>query len=1198
MHRSIIIYLLMLLTILPLSQVAYSEEKELTPSEEYFLLGDYDNIYMSNLKAAQGSPKKAYLPLLIASDISKQFLSKSDLGMDELKELSTNTNLSPDSKNLVIQMLADIYSAKGFEYQATELREQTGIIPSWRISGAFGEYEQASFYQKFPPEEDIDFSIFMKGLGKDVTWRLLSENACLNDFTPYKWISPQRGVLYLYTQFELKSPQEVVLEKSGSGAFSFWVDGKKCGGADFMQEEIGQTQRFKSHKVLETGWHRLLVKLYSPETNSPNVFRLLTANFEPIPEINFNLKDLKGQNQFGQDRWDRIEPNISDYSKIEQALYFQYMKEYDKALTLWQEAIVEKPQNAAIRIYYAACAGQAQNILPGPMRSSIVQRESLKAIELDPEAVAAFFILGEHNRQNDNYRGANEYFSKALKINPTAIMIHGARIRMALQNDWSGEIVAWMNKLEELYPDSYLLFLLKSIYNNSTGSIHEAANNLNSALLLDRSNLAVANDCIKSYFASGESEKALSTWQRLPSYYQERADMLLLYSEILSRLGEFDKAITALKRSIQAVGTDPSILRIQGDVLFTSKEYDSAKEAYKQSLELDSGNFSLRRLLMSLENKDYNFWKMYAINPMTKIEEFSNSNQPHYGSTARLIDQTVLTIYNGGGYSNYTHELQTVLTDSGVDKAAIVDTYGELLQARTILPERGISLEPIILKGEKNITMPAVSPGAVIEHTYLNENSTPPDRKLRFPKWYFRSPNSQESFLFSQYVVRVPKGVDFAYATRNLGEKVEFTTTEDEDGTKEFVWTGIDMPEAIHEEGSPAISSTLPYVAVASKQSWDDVHKSMITTYLGKTIPTTKIRAKVAELINGATTTNEKISRIYEYTNKEITQTSSRAPASHIFLQRAGNRKNLLLSMLSAAGIEAELIAARPPANILFDPIWKLPSDNNFVDYLIRAIGDNGEYIWLDPRARYAGAGEIGEDFCGGTGFVLGLEKSEFITIPEAPESRYTIQNKRNYTFDDKLTKISGSIEYSGTRGWEFKENLTDLNDELRLGVVENILTESIFGVKIDTFTLPNLTASGTSFTVDYEASVEDFLRENTDGAYGIPLALSKIKMLPSKDVNNRRTPYHLSNFLAGHDKFIYNLPKGASVKKLPEDSIIRSKFGYYTLMLSLENNKIILERKYNFQPQTISLNDWKDYYNLSGEIQQIENTHIWFEKQ
>ena len=68
-----------------------------------------------------------------------------------------------------------------------------------------------------------------------------------------------------------------------------------------------------------------------------------------------------------------------------------------------------------------------------------------------------------------------------------------------------------------------------------------------------------------------------------------------------------------------------------------------------------------------------------------------------------------------------------------------------------------------------------------------------------------------------------------------------------------------------------------------------------------------------------------------------------------------------------------------------------------------------------------------------------------------------------------------------------------------------------------------------------------------------------------------------------------------AVIKNLPADIIIRSKFGHYSLCFTQENNRIILERKYNFQPQIISLNDWNDYYNLSRQIDQIENSYLSF---
>ena len=1187
--------ILLILILFQTTPVLHADTENSIPSEEYLLAGDYENFFLNNLNLARIDPGNAYLPLLLAYNVHKQFLSKSNLGESQLQDILKEDRLSPLSRHLCLQTLAGIYDSAGREFEATEIRRKDGVIPVWRIAGAFGEYEQASFYQTFAPESDIDFSIFMPGLTRDVTWRLLSENVCLNNFIPYRWISPARGILYLYTQFKLPEKTDIILEKTGSAAFSFQIDGIKCGTSDPMQQMIGATTRFKSPHPLYAGWHRLLIKLYSPDKDSPEIFRLLNTDLQPIAGITYDAKNTEGQNHSGSQDWPRLQEDTSNYTNTEKALYYQYNQEYDKALTYWQKALREEPDNAALHIYYASCAGQALDILPGPMRSSIIRQEALTALKLNPKAVGALLILGDHESQNQRYAKAESYYTKALTINPQAIIAHSSRIRIALENNWQAESMQWLQNLDDLYPDGYLSLLLKSMYYNKLGHIQEAAKTLEKAYNLDQSNITVAIDCIKAYFASGDAQRALQILEDLPSYYQQRVDLLLLKGEILSRTGETARAITTLKQSLQAIGNDPGILKKQGDILFSARDYAAAIAQYKLSLELNSGNYILRRLITELEGGDYHFWRDFTLNTNKIIDDFIKTHGQYFGSTARLIDQTVITIQQSGGYSNYTHELQAVLTDSGVSKAAVIDTYGELLQARTILPEKGRSLEPIILKGSPEITMPAITPGAITEHTYLQEVPTPADRKLRFPKWYFRSPNNQESFLFSQYVVRVPKGVEFAYATRNLGESVEFKMLEDDDGTRNFIWTGKNMPEAIHEEGSPAISSTLPYVAIASRQSWNAVHSSMILAYLGKTIPTLDIREKVSALIADTNSKNEKISRIYDYVNREILPSGSRAPASHIFLQKSGNKRNLLLAMLHAAGISADLAAVRPPADIMYDPVWKLPSDNNFTDYLIRAQGDNNQDIWLDSRARYAKAGEIGEDFCNGTAFILGLDNCNFVTIPHATEDRYTIQRSRKYTFRQNNANIQGQINYPGTRGWEFKENFVDLNPELQLGVIENILSKSLFGITVENFTLPHLTTPGTDFTVNYTASITNFLREKSGNEYGIYYALPAIKLLPVRNANNRKTPYHLSNFVAGDDRYTYILPENAIIKSLPEDVIIRSKFGYYSLCFTQNNNRIILERKYNFQPQIIKLNDWNDYYSLSRQIDQIENSYISF---
>ena len=1192
--RKIILIVCLLLGVLT-ADSAFAQSSILGGKE--FLQGDYDGLLNAVLDYAAENPQHAYLAMIVASELNRQYFSKSGLGREKLESLRENKILDPLAENLVLKMLADAAGSRGEQSAATELRRERGLIPVWRIAGPFGEYDNSSFYQSFAPEAGIDFSIFMQGLGKSVTWRLLSESVCLNHFTPYKWVAPQRGVIYLYTQFKLEQKQKVVLEKSGRGSYKFWVDGYEVGVADPLQEETAKVLRLQSSEKLSAGWHRVLIKIYAADYDAEFSCRLLDENFKPLNGVSYGLKKIQGKDNFGSKLWKKVAPDQENFSLGEQALYYQYQGMYDKALNYWQAAIIKQPHDAALRVHYAMCASQARDILPGSMRESIVQREALKAFELDKNSVASLLLLAEYERRHKRYKRAGEYFALGLKNNPKAIMLHGARIRMAMENDWSGEIIDWMARFTEIYPQSYLLRLLQGMYYNNQGFVSKAAAALAEAKSMSQENIIVSVDAVKSFLAAGEVEKAVRCWEQLPFYLQKRADLLVLYSEILSRLKEKEHALSTLNQALNAVGNDERIKRIAGDVCFRNGDDQQALALYKESLGLAAGNYFLRRLITNLEGRNYKFWEDYEINPFKKIDEFISSNKKYFGRTVKLVDQTVLTLYPGGAYANYTHELQTVRTDSGVLQAAKINTYGELLQARTIIPESGVVLEPVVLPGTGEITMPAVAPGAAIDHAYLYENAETSDRKLHFPKWYFRSPSSEESFLFSQYIVRVPLGVDFVFATRNLSDKVDFASFEEEDGTREFIWTGKNMPEAIHEEGSPAIGSTLPFVEIASRQSWDDIYRLMVKVYLGKIIPIIAIKEQVKELLAGLVSPAEKIAAIQRFVCRNVLSSTSRAPASHVFFQRFGNRSLLALAMFKAAGIKAELVAVRPPANILYDPVWKLPNAANFTEYFIRAFIDKEKLLWLDLRAKYAAAGKIGEDYAGGTGFVLGENKGEFVFLPEADEDSYMVRRQREYCVDVAVNHvaISGKIVYPGIRGWEFKENMAALSIEKREEVLENILMESLFGVSLESSSFPELEVSGKPFTAVYEAGVDDMIREKVNGSLGVPYNLPEIMMLPARNSNRRLTPYHLKNFLAANDKFEYNLPAGSVIGQLPEDVVVRSKFGLYSLVFSTQGNKIIVERKYLFKPQIISLDDWKSYRELVQQIKKVEAGYIWF---
>ena len=148
-------------------------------------------------------------------------------------------------------------------------------------------------------------------------------------------------------------------------------------------------------------------------------------------------------------------------------------------------------------------------------------------------------------------------------------------------------------------------------------------------------------------------------------------------------------------------------------------------------------------------------------------------------------------------------------------------------------------------------------------------------------------------------------------------------------------------------------------------KSWQDVGAWYRTLEADRALPDADVKAKVAELIAGKTTDQQKREAIYTYVATQIRYIGvafgvgryQPHPAGEILRNQYGDCKDkhtLLAAMFAAAGIpsDAALIGAGIPMNP------DVPSPSAF-NHLITAVPEAGKIVWLDSTAEVAPYGML-----------------------------------------------------------------------------------------------------------------------------------------------------------------------------------------------------------------------------------------------
>ena len=1213
------IYVILLLAVLGAGVLRYGAEgrgvaaESGWPGAELFLKDDNDALQRHYLSETMLAAHPLW-SLLLAESISPQFLSDPLNARADLERLLAlpAEKLPPQARDVALRMLGDILYDSGDFAGARALFAQRGLVGRWFVCGSFGRYDRASFYEDFPPEAGVNLEAPVQSFRSAVQWRELPAQICLREFNPWDHVYPHRGTLYLYTELELAQEELAEFLVSTNCAFEVWIDGRHAGMADRFQSEksLELVLREKTGQKLPAGRHGILFKLHHLSQDSFFQVRPVTPTGAPLAGVSFPERaQITPRNTTGSCEYTIIDRDAQRYAQMPEELsaseaaragaYLQLRGMNDLAMRYWRQATELEPQNAV----YWALRGVCERLCafyPEARRESLARGSHLKALELAPECVPSLIALGEYERRNARFARAGEYYNRALAAAPGGLRALSARAKMEFDNGWAHEAEDSLAVLTKAHPQSfahYMLNIARAEKNLDAAGAARTAGAMRETWLRQRGNLALALGAAQLFSTAGEHGKSLQMLEELPPELAGLAQSLRAQAQAFFRAQRFAEAAETCRRCSEILGGDPQALRMEGDIMLLTGKNDEALDLFTQSLALAPEQHELRRMVDELKQGVYEFWQQYMIDSAQELAKFLKGRQPA-GRSARLIDQTVLTLYPDGSYANYTHQLQNVLNSGGVRDAATIQVYGELLQAKTILPQQGVELEPVVLPGQNSITMPAIAPGAVVEYAYLQTDGAPGDWNLRFPQWFFRSPDSEEAFLFSQYIIRVAPGTPFTYATRNLGRKVTFEKKTEEDGTEVYMWTGRDMPRAIHEEGTPAIGETLPYVAVGGERDWDGVNRLFLNYYTGRILATEELRQRVRQLTQNTADQREAAGNIFNFVCREIERTGAISPASYIIDQRSGDRVLLLLAMLRAAGMRADFVAARAPDSILFPALWQLPSSGLFSNFLVRLELEDGEALWLDPSFRFAGLGQITENIAGGTAFVTGQERGYFATLPPPSPQDYTTRQTREYSIDGQNLRITGQVVAPGGAGLELKEMLSGSAQTLQHNIAEGVILGGVPGFELEEFSLPGLEENGTPFVLDFRGLQADALRRRADGLRGCETGLPPLALLPQSDAARRQTPYHLSRYIAEKQHFRLNLPAGAGGVRLPRDLMIRNDFGYYQLTFRQLDDTVLIERDCHFPPQRIELAQWEDYRQMAQQIAAAERGIIWWEDQ
>jgi tetratricopeptide (TPR) repeat protein len=734
-----------------------------------------------------------------------------------------------------------------------------GLITNWRIAGPFGKYSNVDFDRLWAPERDL--------LQGESSGSLPVEQVQYPDgglLLPDYFA--RVGVFYAAAKFDLEGGADRVLRVESPGTLQVFVDGKSA---------LQKDERFQIGKELaaatlhlSAGSHTILLK-FVPKALPIRVSILTPEPTRPLIEL----------------RTSPDQAGALEAAYINASLSFWRGEQTDAAASLL--ALKRQHDFAALDFLLAQLWAETGD--GSPEFSAYLT----STLQLAPTAAAAEFLLAQEAYDNDRTDEAWQRLSRVTAAEPDFAPAQHLVFQIAEERNWTADAISAIQAELMNHPGCDVIRRAHHFY-----AAHQQFAKANS--LQTESENCVPGSTVYAELlseAGRHAEAAKIAAKLVKSDPLSRRKRMLLVKE-MALGGNTDAAHLA---AVELSQLAPNSLQFQqmaaaSDIVAAVLEEDGDRQRGKDFGSADA------------------FYSPYRKDGAAFVKETA-AKQYSGVPAVLLLKETVTQLGADGSLSAYIHRIVRVVTRDGVAKYGEVSlpNNADVLELRTIRPDGNVA-EPEFSQHKNTISMPALSPGAVIDEEYV----------VRYPRSDLNSAADYLSFHFasfdcpilqSRFVALTPQSVQVA-AVSLAGAPA--AKSEQDHGLRVQVWEQHDVAQYPHESSLPK-REILPTVKLyqLSGSGWSEIRDYYRDLLIDAVRIGPRVRATVTNLNLEQLPDSAKLAAIDNYVNFQVRDDSQGwddgtiASAEDTLAIGEGDRTATAIALARAAGLNADLVLAR-----------------------------------------------------------------------------------------------------------------------------------------------------------------------------------------------------------------------------------------------------------------------------------------------
>ncbi|MBI5539280.1 MAG: DUF3857 domain-containing protein [Bacteroidia bacterium] len=355
----------------------------------------------------------------------------------------------------------------------------------------------------------------------------------------------------------------------------------------------------------------------------------------------------------------------------------------------------------------------------------------------------------------------------------------------------------------------------------------------------------------------------------------------------------------------------------------------------------------------------------------------------------------------------------------------------------------------------------------------------------------------------------------------------------------------------------------------------------------------------IDELVKGITDPKEKIKKLYyylqdhtRYINVSIGLGGFKSyPASYVAENKYGDCKaltNYMKALLEYAGIKSYFTlinSSVQPEKV----IEEIPFDQ--FNHIILTVPLEKDTIWIENTSATEPFGYIGSSIQNRKALFIDENRSRLIKIPIEGNNQVSVI--RNIKI--AINKFgNGDCQISFAFGGYNYEQYNQLNTFYSKKEQDDIVKELVSFQSYDllNWELKKFKRDSVGIRLDSRLNIYKFFKPLGSEVYFnlnpiLPYSFER----PADRKHNLQIPFPINNI----DTTIYQIPEGFTLKKIPEDVRIATKFGSCELSTKKMGDSIYVVKKLLIYPQSYDLEKYKIFYEFIKSVKEVDKKVIVF---